>query len=230
MLNQTLLLLLAMIVFVGSHFLLSHLLRARAVALLGESWFRLLYSLIAIVCLALARLAYQYAPQQALFWSGGNATVQIIYAVLTYVAIVLFLGSILGNPALVGANLTMLHERQPEGVLRITRHPMMFSFALWALAEIVLMPSVRKLVFCGGLLVLSLAGAALQDRKKAAMIGPAWQTWCSRTRFWPDLRQAGAAGILWLAALIPWLVLTWLHARLGENPVGIWLFVPGVTD
>ena len=50
------------LVFVGTHFLLSHPLRAPLVAQLGERGFLILYSLVAIVTLGWLVIAYRAAP------------------------------------------------------------------------------------------------------------------------------------------------------------------------
>jgi uncharacterized membrane protein len=138
-------------------------------------------------------------------------------------SLVLFLGSLSGNPAFPGVQHPEGGIAAPRGVFRITRHPMMWGFALWAVAHIVVAPTGRTIVFAGAILVLALVGSALQDRKKRALLGDTWGRWQQQTSFVPRLERLGTAGWkLWLGALVAWLVLTWLHIPLAYVPAGIW--------
>jgi uncharacterized membrane protein len=237
---QLILLLAAMAVFVGGHFALSHALRNRTIALLGETGFRVTYMLVSAVALTAAVIAFRFAPRDPVLWSAGLVP-QIVYDALSVFALVLLAGSFSGNPALMGpvssappslptasraGSRARLLGHLPSGVFQITRHPMMFGIALFSIAEIVVAPGPREFVFFGGLVFLAIYGSSLQDRKLAALDGPLWETWMERTSFWPNLRRFQAPGLLWLAALIVWLGLTWAHTQAGQ-PVGIWVLDPG---
>lgn len=201
---------------VGTHFALSHPLRAPLVRALGEGPFLGLYSLVAAACLVWMTLAFRAAPPADL---GGSGEVGWIAAtLLTLPALVLFLGSLWKNPALPGAKV----GGAPAGVFAVTRHPMMWGFALWALSHLVLWWSWRTTIVALAVLVLALVGAHFQDRKKAALMGAAWSDWQAKTSYWPRWgRLAGAGGMLWLAALVAWLLLSWLHLPSGI-PAGVW--------
>ena len=62
-------------------------------------------------------------------------------------------------------------EGRPTGVFAITRHPMMWSFAIWAIVHLAVVAMPKALVFDGAILLLALGGAAAQDRKKAQADG-----------------------------------------------------------
>ncbi|WP_428332374.1 NnrU family protein [Novosphingobium sp.] len=229
---ELIILLAATVVFVGGHFALSHPLRRAAIAVFGEQGFRIAYSVIAAASLAIGATAFRYAPRDPVLWLPGVGP-QVAYDVLTGLALVLLAGSVSGNPALLApvsagqTNRSGGRERQlghlPKGVFEITRHPMNFAFALWSLAEFLLAPNARDLVFFGGLAVLAIYGSRAQDRKLTALIGAPWVTWMERTPFWPDLRRIAAPGGLWLLALLVWLGLTWFHTYALHAPVGVWL-------
>ncbi|QZH76247.1 MAG: MFS transporter [Erythrobacter sp.] len=212
----------ASLAFVGTHFALSHPLRAPLARVLGATGFMALYSLVALACLYWMSSAFQAAPARSL---GGSGTVGwVIASALTLVAVVLLLGSFKSNPALPAPGAEQLAAtREPSGVFSVTRHPMMWSFALWAVSHIVLWWSWRTNVVALAILVLALLGAHLQDRKKAALMGDGWQAWQARTTYWPRWgRLFGAGWLLWLVALAGWLALTWLHLALAEIPAGAW--------
>ena len=215
------------IALVGSHFALSHPLRAPLVKRLGASAFLGLYSLVAAACLVWMVFAFRAAPAGDLGGTTGEAG-WIVATLLTLPALVLFLGSLWKNPALPNPGAASTVEREATGVFAVTRHPMMWGFALWALAHILLWWDTRTLIVAATILILALVGAHLQDRKKAALMGEAWTRWEARTSYWPRWGQIfGAGGILWLAAVALWLLVTWAHIPAAGLPAGIWRWLGG---
>ena len=88
-------------------------------------------------------------------------------------ACILFVGSVTApNPALMGMPAPSGIAR---GVQRITRHPMMWAFALWAVVHGGLAGSGRTVLLAGAILILALVGARLQDGKKRGQMGDAWR-------------------------------------------------------
>lgn len=217
----------ANLALVGGHFALSHPLRAPLVRALGEKGFLLLYTLVSLGALVWVVLAFRaVGPGHMPLWNGGNDVAWTIASLLTIVALVLFLGALKGNPAAPNTSAASVSGAQASGVYAVTRHPMMWGFAIWGVAHIVVMPSPRTLVTAGAVIVLALLGAHLQDRKKEALLGTAWQDWERRTSYWPRLGRLGSAGaMLWIAGVLVWLGLTWAHVWLAWVPAGIWRWV-----
>ena len=212
----------ASIALVGTHFALSHPLRAPLVARIGEGAFLGLYSLVAAACLVWMVFAFRAAPAGDLGGATGEAG-WIVATVLTLPALVLFLGSLWRNPALPNPGAAATVTREPTGVFAVTRHPMMWGFALWALAHFVLWWSWRTTIVALAVIVLALVGAHLQDRKKKALMGAAWTEWEVRTSFSPHWgRLMGAGAMLWLIALATWLLVTWLHVPAVGVAAGVW--------
>lgn len=88
----------ASVTFVGTHFALSHPLRAPLVRVLGETGFMLLYSLVAFASLGWMVLTFRAVEGGTL---GGSGTIGwIVATILTLPAMVLLLGSFIRNPAL----------------------------------------------------------------------------------------------------------------------------------
>ena len=218
-------LMLAMTAFIGSHYLLSHPLRARLVRVFGVRLFQLIYSLFAIITLSWVVITYHGAPQQPMLWDTYSVIPWIAATVLTYVATALFLASLSNNPAMPGARVAGLSAILPKGVYRITRHPMMMAFALWALAHALVAPGPRSLVLTGGIALLALGGAHMQDRKKVALYDRDWRAWMRQTPFWMRLEKLDKLGLYWGAAALPWLLVTWLHMPLARVPAGIWRWI-----
>lgn len=214
----------AAIAFVGTHFALSHPLRAPLVRAVGAGPFLGLYSLVALATFGWMVVAFRAAAPADL---GGSGQIGwIVATVLTLPALVLFLGSLWKNPALPDPRAGATTSREACGVFAVTRHPMMWGFALWAISHIVLWWSARTLIVAGAVLFLALVGAHMQDRKKRALMGEPWSAWEARTTYWPRWAALPRAGwLLWLAALALWLVITWSHIHAAGIPAGVWLWI-----
>lgn len=213
---------LAVLSFVLSHELLSHPLRRPLVARLGEKGFLGLYSLVALATFGWALFEYRRAPDALLWTAPGWAWT--VGAVLMLVASILFVGSFTApNPALTGAAGVLDKSPEPQGVLRLTRHPMMWSFAIWAVVHGWLSGAAATVILSAGIGALALVGAAMQDRKKAGIHGERWTGWQAKTSFLPFARgQMWPGWIAVVGGVILYLSATWAHPRLGAPAVGIW--------
>ena len=220
-------LLAASVAFVGSHFALSHPLRAPLVGALGENGFRILYSLVALATFIWAATAFRSVGAGGTpLWDGMSDAIWIVVTIIMLVASVLLAGSFVRNPALPDARASRNAALPVHGVFHVTRHPMMWSFALWAAAHVLVSPTPRQWIMAGAIGFLALAGAHMQDRKKRALMGDAWDDWQSRTSYWPrfgKLVQAGA--IAWIGGLLIWLGATYGHIHANGMPAGIWRWV-----
>ena len=211
------LLALACFAFVGSHFALSHPLRAGLVARLGERRFQLLYSVIALVTFGVMIWCYNALGRQPQLWSIGAAG-WIAATILMWFASILLVGSFVGNPALPGAR----RVSAPSGVLAITRHAMMWSFAIWALVHLALVATPKAALFDGAILLLAIGGSIGQDSKKRRLMGSRWHEWAAQTAFVPfgrGLKSPGAFALV--GGTLLFLGATWLHPL----PVGIWRWI-----
>jgi len=206
------------VAFVGTHFLLSHPLRAPLVRRMGEKPFQGLYSLVALITFGLMVYFYRAMGREPPLWDSGQAG-WIIGTILMWLASILFVGSFFRNPALPGAPGPV---GAPTGIFRITRHPMMWSFAIWAAVHLMILGQPKSLVFDGAIILLALAGAAGQDAKKARAMGDAWHEWTAQTAFVPFTRGLAYPGIVALAGgTLLFLAATWLH----PVPAGIWRWI-----
>ncbi len=211
-------LLLSAIAFVGTHFLMSHPLRASLVRAVGEGPFRGIYSFVAIATFAAMIYFYRKCGREPPLWDAGQAG-WIAGTLLMWLGSILFVGSFLGNPALPGARGP---SGGPSGVFAITRHPMMWGFALWAAVHLMLLAMPKALVFDGAIIFLALAGAAGQDRKKAYLMGEAWHEWTAQTAFVPFTRGiANPGAVALVGGTLLFLIATWAH----PVPAGFWRWI-----
>lgn len=221
----------ACLAFVSTHFLLSHPLRAPLVGRIGERGFLGLYSLVAFATLGWMAAAYRAAPAEAPWWPVGDAIWAVATAVML-VASVLLMGSLIGNPALPDPTGAAKPVPAARGVFAVTRHPMMWAFAMWGLCHVAVYPIAANMVLAGSIVVLALVGAALQDRKKQALEPERWRAWEGRTSFWPfaailegRARFGGFRPHDWAGGVVIWLAATWAHGPLAGWAAGIWRWV-----
>lgn len=221
-------LLIAAVAFVGSHFLLSHPLRPPLVRALGERGFLALYVVVAFGTLGWLVLAYRAAPAGVPLWPVGDLLWGIVTLVML-LASILFVGSLVGNPALPNPREPRTAPAEARGVFAVTRHPMMWGFALWGLCHIAIFPDPANLVLAGAIALLALVGAALQDRKKERLHPEQWRAWEARTSYWPfaailsgRARLGGFRPHDWAGGLVLWLAATWAHIPLSGWEAGIW--------
>ena len=209
----------ALVAFVGTHFLMSHPLREPLVQRMGEKAFQGIYSLVALVTLGVAIWIYGRVGDQAPLWVAGDGS-WIAASLLMWFGSILLVGSFVRNPALPGARFE--HGLRPHGVFDITRHPMMWGFALWAVVHLIVIATPKSLLLDGAVLVLALAGSVGQDRKKAARMGERFHEWAAQTAFVPFSRGVANPGaVALIGGTLLFLLATWLHPM----PAGFWRWV-----
>src|SRR3546814_12126735 len=76
--------------------------------------------------------AWRSMPPEPPLWAVDDP-LWALASLIVLVASILFMGSLVGNPALPAPGAAATAQRAPRGVFAITRHPMMWGFALWEL-------------------------------------------------------------------------------------------------
>lgn len=221
------------VLFVGSHLALSHPLRHGLASRLGERGFQIVYSIIAIATFIMLVQAWRGMPPEPPLWAVGDI-LWALASIIVLFASVLFMGSLIGNPAPAAPGAAAAAQSAPRGVFAITRHPMMWGFALWAVAHVMVVPTPAQIILSGTIVFLALFGSAGQDGKKARLMGDAWRHWAARTSFVPFARQISGA-TPWgdtiprphalFGGIVLWLAATWGHGALGYMVAGIWRWV-----
>lgn len=207
------------IAFVGLHFLLSHPLRGSLVRAMGERGFQALYSLIALITFGGMIYYYRKIGREPAIWDLGEAG-WIVATILMWLGSILFVGSFVRNPALPGARLA--RGLAATGVFAITRHPMMWGFALWAITHLIVVGTAKAMVFDGAILILALLGSAGQDKKKAKLMGERFHEWTAHTAFFPFARGiANPGAVALIGGTILFFAATWLH----PGPAGFWRWI-----
>lgn len=171
MLIDLLPLLIGVALFVGGHFAgSSRPVRSTIVARLGEGGFLAAYSAAMGVFMAAMIAGYLLAPDVPL-WVAPTWTRWIVFCVMPF-ALFLILGAFMqANATMVGRTPSAaggpVGEDPAAGIMAITRHPMLWGVALFALAHIPVNGDAASALLFGGLAVLCVGGAFHIDVRRA---------------------------------------------------------------
>lgn len=154
---------LATAAFLLTHFVTSTPLRPVLVRSLGEWPYRGAYSLVAFITLGWMIWAYGEAPRE-LLWTGFK----FVPSIAMPFAFVLIVCGYSRNPTMVGADKLLRSEDPARGMIRITRHPIMWGVMLWSAAHALARGDAKSLVFFGGFFVLAALGTVLMDQRKGS--------------------------------------------------------------
>ena len=154
--------------FVAGHFVLSWApVRGALVARLGRGPFLGFYSVVIAAAFVWMNLTYIRAPVIAL-WPHSRLAWIVALVMMVFAAILLVAGAATPNPTAVGAERVLTREDPAPGIFKVTRHPILWAIALWALVHIGTTGDAASLIFFGGLALLSLAGMAHIDARRRA--------------------------------------------------------------
>jgi uncharacterized membrane protein len=167
--------------FIGTHFMSSTLLRGALVRALGEKIYLALYSLLAFATLGWMVWAYNRAPLEPL-WVGLRWLPAVA---MPFAFVLLVCGLLSRNPTAVGAAALLKRPDSAQGIIRVTRHPVMWAFILWSLAHLLARGEHMASVFFGGFFALATLGAKLMDERKAGTLGEDWQRFAAATSYFP---------------------------------------------
>jgi uncharacterized membrane protein len=141
------LLILAALIWLGIHIgVAGTRLRDVLVTRIGEGPFRGLFSLLSILAIGLLVWSWSAAWTTPL-WNAPAWLRWLLVAVML-VAFVLFVASVSRrNPTMISGEAAT--AQPPIGIHRVTRHPMLWSFALWAAVHIIGNGDTAAIVFFG---------------------------------------------------------------------------------
>ncbi|MGH8621191.1 MAG: NnrU family protein [Burkholderiales bacterium] len=210
--------------FAGTHMVLSSVpLRGKLIARLGETNFVGLYALVAFA--TLIPLVWVYLGNRhagGVIWNlAAVPGVRQLAMLLAVLAFALIAGGVSHpSPALVGIK----QAWGARGLTRITRHPLFMGIALWALSHLLLNGFLTDVLFFGGMLAFSLAGAAHQDARKRAIEEDRLGQFFAESSYWPfGAIVAGRNRIIWRE--LPWIALAiGAAAAVGIYALHPWAF------
>jgi uncharacterized membrane protein len=171
-------------------FLLLHLLvagtrlRDTITRVIGDGTYTGLYSMASVAGLIWIGVAFGAARGgigDTVYWASTNAT-RIVQLFIQFVAVLFIVpGLMTRNPASVGQGRASEDQDVVQGMLRITRHPVLWGVAIWAGGHLTVDGDVASLILFGTFLVLALSGTVSIDAKRQRVFGPTWQEFAQRT-------------------------------------------------
>lgn len=170
---------LASLVFLATHFVTSTPLRQPLIEAIGERGYLGAYSAVSFVTIAWMMWAYGRAPSAVLWQIPGVKLWPL--AVMPFALVLVAAGVMTRNPSAVGQAGALKGEEPARGIIRVTRHPVMWGIALWAGVHVLARGDAASLVFFGSFLVLALAGTKLIDARKADSLGDDWARFAAVT-------------------------------------------------
>lgn len=220
--------------FLALHLLVSGTgIRAVLVKRLGETPYTALFSLASIggiVWLCMAYNATDDVPNR-LYWV---APVWLVHSA-SLIMIVAFLFALIGlttpNPTAVKAEALVDKPDTVRGMLRITRHPFLWSVMIWSALHIGLNGDRASIIFFGTYLLLAALGTLSIDEKRKKALGERWTGFASQTSNLPFAAIIAGRNKLAISELGWWRILLGL-VFFGALFYGhLWLFsvspVPG---
>ncbi len=215
-------LLVACLVFLTVHVLTSTPARASIVGLIGERAWSGVFSLFSLVVLVWMALAYRDAPYEVL-WALGEWARWVPILVTPIAFVLVIAGATTPNPTAVMTTRLLEAPDPAQGIVKVTRHPVMWGIALWALTHLFPNGDIASLIFFGSLALLAVARTVLLDWKLEARAGTAAGPFLMTTSAIPFLATIQGRNRVSLAAIGWWrivLALTlYFVAFTGHNAV-----------
>lgn len=156
-------------------------LRAGLIVAVGRRNYLIAYSLVSLLALGWlfqAALALDFTP----LWDAApwHAAVTIL---LTPIGLVFLVAGLLSsNPA----SITLRKPDMKSGAITaITRHPVLWGFALWAGSHLVPNGDLRSVLLFGALFAFAIVGMFITDRRTRRRLGPLWVPIAHRTSILP---------------------------------------------
>ncbi|WP_037493110.1 NnrU family protein, partial [Sneathiella glossodoripedis] len=174
-------------VFLAIHIIPSSFMRSALVARVGTGAYLGGFSLLSAGAMIWMIFAYLDAPDGPIFWQFENSARYTAIG-LMIVASVLFVSAYTSrNPTAIGNEKKVTDPAARGGIVAITRHPLMWSFVLWAIAHLLNNGDLRSIIFFGGFGLLAFLGTIMIDKKRAADLGEKWTEFKNSTSNIPFL-------------------------------------------
>jgi len=222
------------LVFAAAFFMGTHAgiagtrLRSLIIDRIGRITYVVLYSILSAVGTVWLFWAYLTAPYMELWGQLAGARYGVLLAMLlSFLFIVIGLTS---RPAtLFGEQALEYRLSDVQGVVRITRHPILVGLLLWSVTHMIVNGDLAALILFGSLTVLTALGIGSMDAKHRRRLGDAWPDLERSTSILPFVAIVRGRNQLVLSE-VPWrsvlmtalvfLIVLDLHVRvIGVSPL-----------
>ena len=175
-------LILMSVLFAVTHIGMSHdPFRARLVERLGAKGFQAVYSIVSLITFGGAIWIFSgHRKLGPVLWTTSHWLYPVVYLLMLLAFLLLVLSMRDPSPAMMVGG-----KMKPEGVLRITRHPMNMAIACFALAHMVANGSLGDVFFFGSIFAVGFFGSYHQDRRKVREKGEGYVAFQRQTGIFP---------------------------------------------
>lgn len=171
-------------------FLVAHIIppappvRSKLIALLGRRTYLIAYSALSIGLLTWMILAGQRAPYVGL-WVAAEWQWWVTIIIMPFALWLVLAG--LFEPNYLSISIRKKDVNIPFGLsARVTRHPVLWGFLLWALTHLIPNGDVVSLVLFGGMALLAVGGFFIVDRRTKKRLGAEqWNDAAAATHLMP---------------------------------------------
>lgn len=219
----------AALVFVALHILPAIRARNWLVNKIGDPAYMALFSLASVLGLAWMIYAYGNAPASEPLWVTGKATRWLTAIAMLIPFILLVCGTFAKNPTSILGKGALGSRNEWNNIFAVTRHPVMWAVAIWAVLHLLNRPDATSALFFGPLAFLAIGGTLMQEERKQKEYGKAWEAFTEKTTFVPfaglisgkstlDVRELGGWPLA--IAIFLWTLVLYFHGSLfGADPL-----------
>jgi uncharacterized membrane protein len=160
-------------------------LRGAIVARIGQGAFRGLFVVASFVLLGWLIHAYNQAGPVQQLWIAPRWLV-VVLMLLMLPALLLFVCAVtMPNPTSVRGERALQSPDPARGILRVTRHPMLWAFATWGVLHLAAIGTASMAVLAGAIIVTAFAGMPSLDAKYAKREPERWPAFAAATSILP---------------------------------------------
>ncbi len=221
---------LIILAFTALHVVPSTSLRARIIDRFGRGMFMTGLSVASVVLFAWLWVAYFRALGQieTVFWITGfheRVASAAVMLMVFYLAVLM----VTQRPMVIISGEHILSDpAKIRGVLRITRHPLMWVLGLWAIIHLFNNADPAGFLLFGYFVLLALGGTFVIDRRRARLMGADWQRLKAQTSNIPFMAIAtGRNRCVWsecggwrlILAIALWAAMLHFHGDLIGTPI-----------
>lgn len=171
--------------FVFGHLGLSSMsVRRKLIEIWGDGGFLLTYSIIAILGMSGLIYFWSKAPYVEL-WKPYTWTRYVPFVTMPFISYFFIFSFMVKNPTAAGQEETLQREDSVQGILKITRHPGLWSFAMWGIVHLFPNGDLGSVFLFGSIIVLALAGMFHIESRRRVTQGDAWMQFCAKTSLVP---------------------------------------------
>ena len=224
------------LVFAALFFIISHIglatepMRGILIKAFGRTFYFFLFSIVSIVALVWLMIAFAGAPY-AQIWSPPGELRYVPLAIMPFACLFFVAGISTSHATVLSDGKLSKSAIETLGILRITRHPLMWAFALWGLSHMAANGNQADLILFGTVTILALVGMVRLDSKHKKTQGARFEALAATTSLIPfaailsgrnklALKEIGVWEIAGALALYAALILSHQWA-LGVSPLPV---------